>query len=96
MKPDVWVHAFIRKVLGRGLSDAEAVQVLTEAAHRVGRSARELDAGIWEHERGGPGTMRLLIDGEGRSRGIQSGKSKYLRRPYRSVAFYAVAAAVVP
>lgn len=57
LKPDVWVHAFLRRTLGLGLGDAEAVQVLTEAAHRVGRSARELDAGIWEHERGGPGNI---------------------------------------
>jgi hypothetical protein len=57
VKPDVWVHAFAKRVLGRGLSDVEVVQVITEAAHRVGRSARELDAGIWEHERGGPGTI---------------------------------------
>lgn len=57
VKPDVWVHGFIRRVLGRGVGDVEAVQLITEAAHRVGRSARELDAGIWEHERGGPGTI---------------------------------------
>jgi hypothetical protein len=57
VKPDVWVHAFIRRVLGRRLGDVEVVQVISEAAHRVGRSVRELDAGIWEHERGGPGTI---------------------------------------
>lgn len=57
VKPDVWVHAFVKRVLGRDLTDVEVVHVVTEAAHRVGRSARELDAGIWEHERGGPGTI---------------------------------------
>jgi hypothetical protein len=57
VKPDVWTHAFVRRVVGRGLGDAELVQVITEAAHRVSRRARELDAAIWEHERGGPGTI---------------------------------------
>ena len=56
-KPDVWLHAFVRRVLGRDLDDAQVVAVVTEAAHRVGRSARELDAGIWESERGAPGTI---------------------------------------
>ncbi|MPZ92497.1 MAG: hypothetical protein GEU68_12805 [Actinobacteria bacterium] len=57
VKPDSWFHAFVRRVLGRDLSDTELVQVMTEAAHRVGRNARELDAGVWELERGGPGTI---------------------------------------
>lgn len=57
VKPDSWLHAFVRRVLARDLSDTELVQVMTEAAHRVGRSARELDAGVWELERGGPGTI---------------------------------------
>lgn len=57
IKPDVWVHAFVRRAIGRDLGDADVVQVVTDAAHRVGRQARELDAGIWEWERGGPGTI---------------------------------------
>jgi hypothetical protein len=57
VKPDVWLQAFVRRVLGRDLSDVEVIRVVTEAAHRVNRSARELDAGIWEQERGGPGTI---------------------------------------
>lgn len=57
VKPDVWLHAFVRRVLGRDLDDVQLVEVMTEAAQRVGRRARELDAGIWENERGGPGTI---------------------------------------
>ncbi len=57
VKPDVWLRAFVRRTLGRDLDDAQVVRVVTEAAHRIGRSARELDAGIWESERGGPGAI---------------------------------------
>jgi len=57
VKPDIWLHAFVRRVLGRDLNDLELVEVVTEAAHRVHRSVRELDAGIWESERGAPGSI---------------------------------------
>lgn len=57
VKPDVWLHAFVKRVLDRDLDDVALVEAVTEAARRVGRRARELDAGIWENERGGPGTI---------------------------------------
>jgi hypothetical protein len=57
VKPDVWLHSFVKRSLGRDLGDIELVEVMTEAAHRVGRSVRELDGGIWESERGGPGSI---------------------------------------
>jgi hypothetical protein len=57
VKPDVWLHVFVKRVLGHDLDDVALVEVVTEAARRVRRRARELDAGIWEHERGGPGTI---------------------------------------
>ncbi|MDP9342144.1 MAG: hypothetical protein M3Q23_08595 [Actinomycetota bacterium] len=57
VKPDVMVHRFVTRVLGRDLGDLELIHVITKAAHRVGRSARELDGAIWEYERGGPGAI---------------------------------------
>ena len=57
VKPDVMLHRFVTRALGRDLDDVELVRVINEAAARVGRRARELDAGIWEQERGGPGTI---------------------------------------
>jgi hypothetical protein len=57
VKPDVHVHRFVEDVLGRTLTDAELVRAVTEAARRLGRSARDLDGAIWEHgARGGPVT----------------------------------------
>jgi hypothetical protein len=57
VKPDVWLHAFVKRTLGRDLDDVALVEALTVAAHRIGRRARELDAAIWESERGRPGTI---------------------------------------
>lgn len=57
VKPDVWLHVFVKRALGRDLGDLDLIEVMTEAAYRVGRSVRELDAGIWESERGGPGSI---------------------------------------
>jgi hypothetical protein len=57
VKPDVHVHRFVEDVLGRTLTDAELVRAVTEAARRLGRSARDLDGAIWEHGAlGGPVT----------------------------------------
>ncbi len=55
VKPDVHVHRFVGEVVGRSVTDAEVVRAVTEAARRLGRPARELDAAIWEHGAlGGP------------------------------------------
>jgi len=48
VKPDVHVHRFVGSVLGRQLSDSDAVAVLTEAARRLRRPGTRLDWAIWE------------------------------------------------
>jgi hypothetical protein len=57
VKPDVWVHTFVRRVVGRDLNDADLIREITDSARRVGRSARELDGAIWESERRRPGPL---------------------------------------
>ena len=57
VKPDSWVHAFVKRAVGKDLDDMELVAEICASAHRIGRSPRELDGGIWESERGGPGTI---------------------------------------
>jgi hypothetical protein len=57
VKPDSRVHAFVKRAVGRDLEDMDLVGEITAAASRVGRQVRELDGGIWESERGGPGTI---------------------------------------
>jgi hypothetical protein len=61
VKPDIHLHRFAERALGRRLSDTEVVGTLTEAAHRMGLAAYELDWRIWEASRGGP----LPYPGEG-------------------------------
>jgi hypothetical protein len=57
VKPDSWLHTFLRRAVGRDLEDMDLVAEVRSSAHRVGRQAREVDAGIWENERGAPGTI---------------------------------------
>jgi hypothetical protein len=57
VKPDVWLHGFVKRAIGRDLDDLELVHAVTDAAHAVGRRVRDLDAGIWESERGAPGSI---------------------------------------
>ena len=47
-KPDVHVHRFLESALGRRVSDADGIEVLSEAAWRLGRPATRLDWAIWE------------------------------------------------
>lgn len=54
VKPDVHVHRFAERAVGRRLSDHDTVEVVVAAAHRLGMKAFELDWAIWEHSRGGP------------------------------------------
>jgi hypothetical protein len=49
VKPDVRVRRFVEGVLGHPVNDAELVRAVTEAAHRLGRPARDLDGAIREH-----------------------------------------------
>lgn len=55
VKPDVHLRRFVERVVGHSVTDTELIRVVTETAHRLGESARELDAAIWEHERGEAG-----------------------------------------
>jgi hypothetical protein len=57
VKPDTWLHRFLRQAVGRDLEDMDLVEEICASAGRVGRKARELDGGIWEAERGGPGSI---------------------------------------
>ncbi len=56
VKPDVHVHRFAAAAVGRPLTDREVVEVVTQAAQRIGLNAYELDWRIWEAARGGPPT----------------------------------------
>ena len=57
VKPDVWTHRFVQETIGRNVDDVRLVEIITEAARQVGRSPREVDAGIWESGRGAPGAI---------------------------------------
>ena len=57
VKPDAWLHTFLRRAVGRDLEDMDLVAEVRSSARRVGRQAREVDAGIWENERGAPGAI---------------------------------------
>lgn len=48
VKPDVHVHRFAARVVGRTLSDADVVTLIEAAARRLGRPAQRLDWAIWE------------------------------------------------
>ena len=51
IKPDLWVHRFIHKSIGRKVSDQTAVSLLERAAQNLGLRAYELDWRIWESQR---------------------------------------------
>jgi hypothetical protein len=53
VKPDVHVRRFAEAAVGRPLSDEDVVEVVTKAAHQLGKKAFELDSAIWEASRGG-------------------------------------------
>lgn len=62
VKPDVHVRRFATGAVGRGLSDADVVEVVVKAAHQLGLKAHELDWAIWEASRGGlfdPGSPQM-------------------------------------
>jgi hypothetical protein len=72
VKPDVHVHRFVEAALGRGLSDTDAVMVLTEAARRLGRSATRLDWAIWEAGRLGAVRSAVPVAGAAGDSAISS------------------------
>lgn len=53
VKPDVHVRKFAEAVVGRPLSDADVIEVVTRAAGALGIKAYELDWRIWEASQGG-------------------------------------------
>jgi hypothetical protein len=53
VKPDVHVRRFTEAAVGRPLSDADLIEVVTRAARDLGIKAYELDWRIWEASRGG-------------------------------------------
>ena len=53
IKPDIWVHRFLKKSIGRDLDDSETVKILEAAAKEIGMKAYELDWRIWESQRSG-------------------------------------------
>jgi hypothetical protein len=55
VKPDVHVRRFAEAAVGRPLKDAEVVELVSEAATRVGLRPVELDWRIWEASQGTPG-----------------------------------------
>jgi hypothetical protein len=55
VKPDVHVHRFAARAVGRALSDVDVVEVVVAAARRLGRPAHRLDWAIWEAGRAGLG-----------------------------------------
>ena len=76
VKPDVHVHRFAARVVGRPLSDADVVTVIEAAAWRLGRPAHRLDWAIWEagraatsdggtesDQRPGPSTPVVTVSG---------------------------------
>ena len=48
VKPDVHVRRFAEAAVGRRLSDADVVEVVTRAARSLGVNAVDLDLRIWE------------------------------------------------
>lgn len=54
IKPDVWVHRFVKNAIGRSVTDEVAVAMLEKVAKQIGRKAYELDWQIWEYQRGLP------------------------------------------
>jgi len=55
VKPDVHLHNFVERVIGHGVTDEELVRAVEETARRIGMSPRQLDASLWEYQRGDPG-----------------------------------------
>lgn len=54
IKPDVWVHRFVKEAIGRSVTDEVAVAMLEQIAKQIDRKAYELDWQIWEYQRSLP------------------------------------------
>jgi hypothetical protein len=53
VKPDVHVRRFAETAVGRTLGDQEVIDLVSQAARRLGIKAYEFDWRIWEASRGG-------------------------------------------
>jgi hypothetical protein len=51
VRPDIHIMRFVESTLGRRVSEADAVEVVCEAARQLGLPAYELDWRIWEYQR---------------------------------------------
>lgn len=47
-KPDVHIVRFVSEIVGRKVSDVQALYLLERAAVRTGLPVRDLDVAIWE------------------------------------------------
>lgn len=64
IKPDLWIHRFVRDAIGRSVSDQTAVVVLEQAAKELDIKAYELDWRIWEYQRSQPrSTVTMMVAG---------------------------------
>jgi hypothetical protein len=94
VKPDVHVHRFAARVVGRHLSDADVVNVIETAARRLGRPAHRLDWAIWEAGRAatsdgganpdehlGPSTPVVTVRGEGAATSARSSTTTPVTSP---------------
>ena len=52
VKPDVHLHRFVERILGRTIGDEELVRLLEQVASDMKLRAYELDWRIWEYQRG--------------------------------------------
>lgn len=48
IKPDIWVHRFVKQAIGRDMNDQETVNIVEAAAKTLNLKAYELDWRIWE------------------------------------------------
>lgn len=53
VKPDVHVRRFTEAAVGRPLGDQDLIDLVSQAAQRLGTKAHEFDWRIWEASRGG-------------------------------------------
>jgi hypothetical protein len=53
IKPDVRVHRFVARTIGRGLTDQQVVEVLIRVARDLGIPTFKLDWAVWESGRSG-------------------------------------------
>lgn len=51
IKPDTWILRYLNQLLGHNVTPAQATALITTAAQRLDRPARDLDHQIWQHMR---------------------------------------------